>query len=175
MTTPASTSPLSAFLRYNTWATLQLLQFCDSLPRAQLDTKAAGAYGSIRDTFAHIVGAEVAYLGILGGSADAHRFRFDADTPLAALVPVAHAVGQALIDTAERAGPEQLVHTRWQGNAWRRKKTGYQAMALYIQIVNHGVEHRTNITTLLAQLGIDAPAVDGWGHLRDNEERFKPA
>ncbi len=36
---------------------------------------------------------------------------------------------------------------------------------LFIQVINHGIEHRTNITTILSGLGLPAPEVDGWGYI----------
>jgi uncharacterized damage-inducible protein DinB len=49
----------------------------------------------------------------------------------------------------------------------------YQTRALFIQIVNHGFEHRTNITTILSALGLPAPEVDGWAYLFAHPGRFE--
>jgi uncharacterized damage-inducible protein DinB len=43
---------------------------------------------------------------------------------------------------------------------------------VYIQIINHGVEHRTNITTMLNQGLQKPPGVDGWGYLEAYPNRF---
>jgi hypothetical protein len=41
------------------------------------------------------------------------------------------------------------------------------------QAVNHGVEHRTNITTILFQQGIQPPDLDGWEYVRLNPDRME--
>ena len=41
-----------------------------------------------------------------------------------------------------------------------------------IEVINHGVEHRTNVTTILAQLGIKAPGIDGWGYLSSHQDHL---
>jgi uncharacterized damage-inducible protein DinB len=48
----------------------------------------------------------------------------------------------------------------------------YTARQLYMQVVNHGIEHRTNITTLLNSLGIAVPEMDGWGYMWAHQDRF---
>ncbi len=66
----------------------------------------------------------------------------------------------ALVAAAEQLDPAGVIEQEWDGQVHR-----YRAAALFIQAVNHGVEHRTNVTTILAQLGIEPPAVDGWGYM----------
>jgi len=60
------------------------------------------------------------------------------------------------------------VHEEEDGNT-----LDYQARALFIQVINHGVEHRTNVTTILSGLGLPAPEVDGWGYLFSHPDRFE--
>ena len=54
-------------------------------------------------------------------------------------------VGNALVDAILRIRPTDRIVEEDQGN-----KFHYQALAVFIQIINHGVEHRTNITTTLS-------------------------
>jgi len=54
------------------------------------------------------------------------------------------------VEAAEQTHIMDVVEQAWQGQNFR-----YKAVALLIQAVNHGVEHRTNITTILAQQGIE--------------------
>ena len=76
-------------------------------------------------------------------------------------------VGQALEDAAYRLGPTDRVYQEWQG-----RKVHYEALAVFIQIVNHGIEHRTNITTILNHEQQPRPDVDGWGYLWAHTDRF---
>ena len=54
-------------------------------------------------------------------------------------------VGNALVDAINHIRPTDRIAEEDQGN-----KFYYQALAVFIQIINHGVEHRTNITTILS-------------------------
>src|SRR5436853_6972693 len=58
------TSVLTRLFQHNTWANLKLLDFCEDLNDAQLDTTAVGCYGSIRDTLVHFVSGEVDYVNL---------------------------------------------------------------------------------------------------------------
>jgi uncharacterized damage-inducible protein DinB len=76
-------------------------------------------------------------------------------------------VGEALVDAIGRIGPNDLVYEEEEGN-----KFHYQAVVVFIQIINHGVEHRTNITTILSAAQQTPPGVDGWSYLSAYPERF---
>ena len=43
----------------------------------------------------------------------------------------------------------------------------------YMQVVNHGIEHRTNITTFLASQGVQVPEIDNWGYMAAHADRFQ--
>jgi uncharacterized damage-inducible protein DinB len=76
-------------------------------------------------------------------------------------------VGNALVDMAQHTLPTDEVDEENDG-----KHFHYQALAVFIQIINHGVEHRTNITTALNQGPQTPPNVDGWGYLEAHSDRF---
>jgi uncharacterized damage-inducible protein DinB len=61
-----------------------------------------------------------------------------------------------------------MVHEEENGNT-----LDYQARGLFIQVINHGIEHRTNITTILSSLGLSAPEVDGWAFLFSHPDQFE--
>jgi uncharacterized damage-inducible protein DinB len=58
----SDTSVLATLFAHNAWANLKLLNFCEGLSDAQLDTAAIGGFGSIRSTLWHIVDGEVSYV-----------------------------------------------------------------------------------------------------------------
>jgi hypothetical protein len=43
---------------------------------------------------------------------------------------------------------------------------------VYNQIIIHGIEHRTNITTILNQGLLTPPEVDGWAYMDAHPDRF---
>jgi uncharacterized damage-inducible protein DinB len=42
-------------------------------------------------------------------------------------------------------------------------------VSLYLlQAVNHGTEHRSQVATVLTQLGVEPPGMDGWAYFFDS-------
>jgi uncharacterized damage-inducible protein DinB len=160
-------APLIEFMRYNNWANQQVLAACQSLTEDQLAAAAPGAYGTIRDTLVHIIRAEARYAQRFTGEYLEPPFQWDDQPSLAALAAYNAQVGAALLDIAGRYTPTHLVPIQWDGQSMR-----FEAMALFIQIINHGIEHRTNITTILSALGLPAPDVAGWEYLWTHQDRF---
>ena len=76
-------------------------------------------------------------------------------------------VAGALLEAVQQLPLDQIVHEEEDGNTM-----DYKASLLFIQAINHGVEHRTNITTILSGLGLPTPEVDGWGYLFAHPEAF---
>jgi uncharacterized damage-inducible protein DinB len=115
----------------------------------------------------HIVRAESWYVELLTGSRPEMAFKWEDNPDLAEVIAYSKTVGDTLLDAAGRIGPEDRAKEEDGGNVW-----SYKAMILYIQIINHGVEHRTNITTILNQHDLKPPQVDGWGYMDVNKDRF---
>lgn len=157
------------FIRYNNWANGQVLQACQKLSEEQLASLIPGAYGTIRDTLEHIIRGETYYLRLLTGSYPRPPFKWETRPGLVEMAAYAAQVGQALEDMAQRILPTDPVFEEADGKQYR-----YQALAVFIQIINHGIEHRTNITTILNQGLLTPPEVDGWGYLEAHAERFEP-
>ena len=167
MDTPSG-STFMEFIRYNNWANQQVLHACQNLSEAQLAATIPGAYGTIRDTLRHIIRAETHYLNLLTGSSPQPPFEWEAQPGLEAVTAYAAQVGEALEEMAQRTLPTDQVLEEYDGKQFR-----YQALAVFIQIINHGVEHRTNITTILNQGLQTPPEVDGWGYLNARPDRFE--
>ena len=167
METPPETT-LVEFIRYNNWANAQILAACQKLTPDQLATAAPGTYGTIRDTLRHIIRAEANYVGRLTGDRPQPAFKWEDQPALADIAAFASQVADALLDTVQRIPPTYMVHEEEDGNF-----IDYQAQLLFIQVIDHGIEHRTNITTILSSLGLPAPEVDGWGYLFSHPDRFE--
>jgi uncharacterized damage-inducible protein DinB len=158
---------LVEFIRYNNWANQQVLAACMTLGESQLAATMAGAYGTIRETFHHILRAEAGYINRMTGARPQPAFKWEEAPSVAELSAYAAQVGEALLDTVQRVRPTDLVYEEEDG-----KKSCYHARVLFIQIVNHGIEHRTNITTILNSLQQSPPEVDGWGYWWAHQDRF---
>ncbi len=158
---------LVELIRYNNWANAQILAACKELTADQLGATAPGTYGSIYDTLVHMIRAEADYIGRITGRRPQPPFKWEDRPTVADMSAFAGQVATALLDVVQRVPPTQMVHEEEDGLTM-----DYQAQHLFIQVINHGIEHRTNITTILAGLGVATPEVDGWGYLFAHPERF---
>lgn len=142
---------------HHIWATLRLLDVCIDLTTEQLATPLPGTYGSILETQRHIVGADVAYINVLGGG---HRPPIDADAmDLAQLRAemVANAPHWAAVLTADLDPDTNVVRHRDDGSQ------GHAPLGIRLaQALHHGTDHRSQICTALTALGIEPPAIDAW-------------
>lgn len=166
--TPEKT--LAELIRYNNWANQQILEVCQKLSAGELAATMPGAYGSIRATLQHIIEGEAFYVGLLTGHRPRPPFKWEAEPGFAEMRDYAAQVGQALVDAIHHVQPTDRVQEEDQGATFQ-----YQALVVFIQIINHGVEHRTNITTMLSAGQHTPPAVDGWGYLAAHQDRFEYA
>jgi uncharacterized damage-inducible protein DinB len=165
---PQPETTLVELIRYNNWANTQVLAACQKLTADQLAAATPGAYGNIRDTLEHIIRAEADYVGRLTGDRPQPSFKWEDQPALADLSAFASQVAIALLDAVQRIPPTHLVHEEEDGLFLE-----YQARHLFMQAINHGIEHRTNVTTILSGLSLPAPEVDGWGYLFSHQDRFE--
>ena len=164
---PTQSTMTAEFMHYNRWANLVLIDACIGLSDEQLAAGLPGSFGTIYDTFVHIIRSEAVYYRRLTKVRLEPPFAWDSHPTLAAMRPYAEQVGSALIAAAEQVDPGDVVEEEWQGQIYH-----YRAATLFIQAVNHGVEHRTNITTILVQQGIKPPDVDGWEYNTRHPDRL---
>jgi uncharacterized damage-inducible protein DinB len=149
---------LSELFRYHAWATVQLIDYCLGQPPATLDELVIGTDRSMLHTLTHVVGTEQWYLELLTGEPAAN--------------PIQRGEALALPDLRQRF----LSHSgRWDAllerigqleislpaTDWRPEVAQGQAL-LVVQAIQHGIDHRTQICTTLATLGLAPPIIDGW-------------
>lgn len=145
-------------LRFNKWANLQLLDVCGRLRPAELGWSAPGTYGSVADTWLHIVGAERRYVWRLNG--EVGRFSQHRRFPgIGVLKQQAAESGDALVAAAKNARRGQwVIGTR------RRDRFKVDKAVLLVQAIHHGNEHRTHICTVLGSHGVALPQMDVWDY-----------
>jgi uncharacterized damage-inducible protein DinB len=137
-----------------------MLQFCARLTDEQLDATLNGTYGSIRSTLEHMVKSERSYFSRISTG---KRYDWPADIPpmtAAQMLESARASGQRLIDWAPRVQPTDTVQVMWKDGT----PTDVPLTVIVTQAINHATEHRSQIMTLLTQLGIEPPSLDGWSY-----------
>jgi uncharacterized damage-inducible protein DinB len=154
------TTGLPDFFKYNLWANLRLLEACAQLSDAQLDATTRGTFGSVRETLMHLFAAEEGY---------ARHWHFTGASPTPRLKELTTFPGfDELRRRAERSGKE-LIAVAEQGELNQilyLDEGTYEApvIVVLIQAINHGIDHRSQIATLLSQQDIEPPDLDGWSY-----------
>lgn len=159
------TSVLTTLFAHNVWANLKLLDFCERLSDAQLDATAIGCFGTIRDTLQHIITAEVSYVRRVNGRLPAVPPQRDQFAGFAVLKDAARWSSDELLQLALSARADTSVrepppHHRYE----------YTLATLMVQAINHSTEHRTQISAIITQLGIEPPDMTGWQYMEDTGE-----
>jgi uncharacterized damage-inducible protein DinB len=152
------TTGLSDFYKYNLWANLRLLDACARLTNEQLDATMVGTFGSIRETLMHMLSSEEGYAGHFTGTYPQPRLHeLPAFPGFDELRRRAEQSGKSLITISEQHDLSEVRHL---------DNGTYDALGInvMIQVINHGIDHRSQIATLLAQQGIEAPGLDGWDY-----------
>jgi uncharacterized damage-inducible protein DinB len=152
------TPPLDHVLRHNAWATATLLEFCRGLDPSTLEAAAPGTYGTLGGTLQHLVGAEQWYVRLLTGELIGAPIRRTEHHTLDELSNIAGATGPRALAVAAQDEATRVIET----NAGRRSTVG----VVLAQLVHHGNEHRTQVTTILGANGIEPPPISAWGYGR---------
>jgi uncharacterized damage-inducible protein DinB len=144
--------------RHNSWANKQLIAACRGLSREQLASPAIGSYGSILDTFNHIIRSDASYLGRLAGNVPtwvSDREKTDDLDRLDAWVDEAERIRDQLL--AQPFDPERIMIL---------DDGTYEAHAgiLIAQALHHGNAHREQICAILTSFGVEPPDIQAWAY-----------
>lgn len=158
------TTGLPDFFKYNLWANLRLLDACAHLSDEQLDATTKGVYGSVREILMHIFSSDEGYARHFTGTSLTPWLEETNPFPgFDELRRRAKSSGEALITIAEQEDLSRILYL---------DDGTYEApaMIILIQAINHAVDHRSQISTLLSQQGIEPPDLDGWSY---NDAMYK--
>jgi uncharacterized damage-inducible protein DinB len=155
------TPGLPDFFTYNLWANLRLLDACAHLSDAQLDATTKGTFGSVRETLLHLFAAEEGYARTSTGKIPTPRLADLTHFPdFDELRRRAKASGEALITFAEQVEQGELSQTlHLDGGTYDAP-----VIVVVIQAINHAIDHRSQIATLLSQQDFEPPDLDGWAY-----------
>jgi uncharacterized damage-inducible protein DinB len=160
---------LVELFRHNTMMNQRILEACSPLSTDQLETTATGTYGTIGATLVHIANSQTAYSARL---LDTERPDPLAEDPFPGFAALAErmALGDGQLEQAAAAPSEREVEVTGDDpvGTWR------MPVSLFlVQAINHGTEHRSQIATVLTQLGVEPPDMDGWTYF-DASGRLVP-
>jgi uncharacterized damage-inducible protein DinB len=157
-------STITHLFRFHRWANLRLLDACATLTPEQLAATSPGSFGSIQATLVHYILNETRFIDVLRES-DASFGAFPDPLPsVAELRAVAISNADALDGFARSVDDDTRVRGELRGRPF-----DIPAYIPLFQAVNHGIEHRTNITTTLASSGVEPPTLDLWSFQRAGE------
>jgi uncharacterized damage-inducible protein DinB len=150
---------LVEFFRHNAMMNRRLMEACRQLSPEQLGGTATGTYGTIGATLVHIANAQEGYAARLLDIERPERLQEDPFPGFEALAErFAHGDGQ-LEEAAAKAGQDRKVQVTGDDPPG----TWWMPVSLFmLQAVNHGTEHRSQVATILTQLGVQPPEMDGW-------------
>ena len=153
----------SEIFKHSLWANLRLLDVCEQLDDAQLERTVVGTYGSIRDTWVHLVAAEGRYVAVLSDQQPDQSF--GERTGFTSWEDLRERVRQSskgLIALAEEFDASRVLRGTYRGEVY-----AIPAITPMIQAINHATEHRVHIAVILTQLGVVPPILDGWTYGED--------
>ncbi len=149
---------------YNYWARDRQLEACAALSEEQFLRPMGSSFSSLRDTLAHMVGAEWGWLERWRGHSPTREeyFRDWGSERFATLASVRERwagverqVRDFLAQLTEARLTTPLTYTNIKGERWT-----YPLWQTLWHVVNHQTYHRGQVTTLLRQLGAKAPPID---------------
>lgn len=162
-------SVLTRLFGHNTWANLTLLEFCEGLSDAQLDTTAIGVYGSIRATLVHFIHSEVDYVNLATEKWPEVIPSEDHFEGFAVLKDGVRWAGEEFLQLAIAARADTIVRVERPDEPIYE----YPLASFVVQFLHHSSEHRTQIATILTHLGLEPPNLSGWKYMREREELHK--
>jgi uncharacterized damage-inducible protein DinB len=147
-------SVLVELFRHKTWATVRLIEFCQSLDSEHLEATQPGTYGSIRATLTHLVNSDTNYYSRLTGEQIGPVL--EASASLDAFAGRIAQLGprwEALLE--DPSLPDRAIPTRWGVT---------DGVAPLAQSIHHADDHRTQILTILGARGLEVPQLDIWAY-----------
>ncbi len=147
--------------RHKTWATLRLIEFCQSLGDEHLDATIPGTYGTVRDTLRHLVRAEEGYFFTITRERLAEILSVDVPAHLDDLAERIRRLGprwELLAQDAEVAGRVVTTHDGWR----------MPAAVPMTQAIHHADDHRSHVLSILGARGLEVPELDVWSYADAN-------
>jgi len=161
-----SPAQLKVLFEYNRWADLRVLDACGALSNEQFTRNLGSSFASVRDTLAHLYGAEWIWNERINGrSPGAHPAAGDLPD-LAAVRGKLEEMDRYFIDFVSNCTQQQLdsvIHYKT-GAGTEFSNPLWQTLH---QLTNHASYHRGQITTMLRLLGAKPVSTDLIGYYRE--------
>jgi uncharacterized damage-inducible protein DinB len=163
MLTPES---FQLLFQYNLWADRRTLDSCATLTNEQFTRELGSSFGSVRDTLAHIYGAEWLWNERILGRAPAGLPSPSEFTDLASVRAKLEDMDRYFVDFASKVTPQDLERVIRYKTMNGKEFSNPLWQSLH-QLTNHGTYHRGQLVTLLRQLGAKPVSTDLIGFYRE--------
>ena len=147
------------FYQHNLWANMGLLDACAHLTEEQLKTSVPGTYGRLCDTLVHLFRAEDSYVARLMGRQPADLLKVGEFPGIETVREQARRSGEGLISVADTMDPAQVVRGTYRGEPYE-----LPVIIVLMQAIHHATDHRSQIATVLSQLGMQPPDLSVWAY-----------
>ena len=159
MTKPISLAAINELFSYNSWARDCQLQACAALTEDQFVRSLGSSFASVRDTLVHMVETELIWLERWRGQSP-QTMLSPQDFPSLNAVSeqwraVEREMREYLATLSEDTLEQPVTYVSQKGDTFT-----YELWRPMLHVVSHQSYHRGQVTTLLRQLGLQAPVVD---------------
>ncbi len=152
-----SMDTITTIFSHNLWANTVLFERCTELTEEQLDASILGVYGSIRETLNHIMRAEKSYFSRISTGKQYNHPENAPQLTIEDILREVKSTGAGFIEWAAKVDEKDSVMIDWDGTMREVPKT-----IILNQVINHATEHRSQIMSIMTQIGIEPPDVSGW-------------
>lgn len=152
-----SLDTITIIFSHNLWANTVVFERCCELTDEQLNASIPGVFGSIRETLNHIMRAEKSYLSRISTGKQYNHPEKDPQLTIGEMVKEVITTGAGFIEWVAKVDENDAVMIDWDGTMREVPKT-----IILNQVINHATEHRSQIMSIMTQLGIEPPDVSSW-------------
>ena len=150
---------LRFMFQYNAWADRRLLEACGQLTNEQFTRSLGSSFSSVRDTVAHLYGAEWVWNERFHGHSPAALLGSAGFPDLASIRVKLEEMDQYFIDYVSKLSQQDLdrviVYKTFTGQEFSNPL--WQSLH---QLTNHATYHRGQVVTMLRQLGVKPVSTD---------------
>lgn len=152
-------SEIRALYDYTEWANERMIAAIAQLSDEQYTREITSSFPSIRETLAHLAGAEWIWLQRWKGTSPSAQPEWSLSAPLSRLRENLRAVAaerRDFLDALDDQALEQpLTYRNLKGESFTNRLTD-----ILMHVANHATYHRGQLTTMIRQVGALPPATD---------------
>lgn len=157
---------LRTLFQYNAWADRRLLDACSSLTNEQFLRNLGSSFSSVRDTVAHLYGAEWVWNERIQGRSPSSLVSGAGFPDLASIRGKLEEMDQFYIDYVSKLTQQDLDRVM-QYKTFSGDEFSNPLWQSLHQLTNHASYHRGQIVTMLRQLGVKPVSTDLIGFYRE--------